>query len=93
MAVPLGLITISFTVKEDIFVGEKFRTFPSKTFRMEFNFVLSNRPKMINTRSGNRKACKPGGIKFVIRTFFNYTKATKLNSIRKFHPLQYAKML
>ena len=30
------------TVKEEIFVGEKFRTFPSKTFRMEFNFVLSN---------------------------------------------------
>ena len=28
-------------VKEEIFVGEKFRTFPSKTFRMEFNFVLS----------------------------------------------------
>ena len=30
------------TVKEEIIVGEKFRTFPSKTFRMEFNFVLSN---------------------------------------------------
>ena len=30
------------TVKEEIFVGEKFRTFPSKTFRMELNFVLSN---------------------------------------------------
>ena len=28
------------TVKEEIFVGEKFRTFRSKTFRMEFNFVL-----------------------------------------------------
>ena len=33
------------TVKEEIFVGEKFRTFPSKTFRMELNFVLSNWPK------------------------------------------------
>ena len=32
------------TVKEEIFVGEKFRTFPSKAFRMEFNFVLSNWP-------------------------------------------------
>ena len=30
------------TVKEEIFVGEKFRTFPPKTFRIEFNFVLSN---------------------------------------------------
>ena len=36
---------MSFTVKEEIFVGEKFRTFPSKTFRMELNFVLSNWPK------------------------------------------------
>ena len=33
------------TVKEEIFVGEKFRTFPSKTFHMEFNFVLPNWPK------------------------------------------------
>ena len=30
------------TVKEKIFVGEKFHTFSSKTFRMELNFVLSN---------------------------------------------------
>ena len=29
------------TVKEKNFVGEKLRTFPSKTFRMELNFVLS----------------------------------------------------
>ena len=29
------------TVKEEIFVGKKCRTFPSKTFRMELNFVLS----------------------------------------------------
>ena len=33
---------IIYTVKEEIFVGEKFRTFRSKTFRMELNFVLSN---------------------------------------------------
>ena len=32
----------SHTVKEESFVGEKFRTFPSKTFRMELNCVLSN---------------------------------------------------
>ena len=51
------------TVKEEIFVGEKFRTFPSKTFRMEFNFVLSNWPKKVKTRSGDRKACKPGAWK------------------------------
>ena len=30
------------TVNEKIFVGEKFRTFPFKTFRMEFNSALSN---------------------------------------------------
>ena len=38
----LVLTSYSNTVKEEIFVGEKFRTFPSKTFRMELNFVLSN---------------------------------------------------
>ena len=32
---------ISCTVKEEIFMGEKFRTFPYKTFRTKFNFVLS----------------------------------------------------
>ena len=32
-------------VKEEIFVCEKCRTFPSKIFRLEFNFVLSERPK------------------------------------------------
>ena len=37
----VGIIS-SDTVKEDIFVGEKLCTFPSKTFRVEFNFVLSN---------------------------------------------------
>ena len=36
----LNLDMSQSTVKEEIFVGEKFRTFPSKTFRMEFNFVL-----------------------------------------------------
>ena len=35
-------MTQILTVKEEIFGGEKFRTFPSKTFRMELNFVLSN---------------------------------------------------
>ena len=42
---PWVLYKNGFTVKEKIFVGEKFRTFPSKTFRMELNFVLSNWPK------------------------------------------------
>ena len=43
---PQGLdMVILSTVKEEIFVGEKFCTFPSTTFRMEFNFVLSNWPK------------------------------------------------
>ena len=30
------------TVKEETFVGEKFRAFSSKTFGMEFKFVFSN---------------------------------------------------
>ena len=47
------------TVKEEIFVGEKFRTFSSKTYRMELNFVLSNWPKTGKTRKDDRKACKP----------------------------------
>ena len=52
------------TVKEEIFVGGKFRTFPSKTFRMEFNFVLSECLKEVNTRRDDGKVCKPGGRKF-----------------------------
>ena len=52
------------TVKEEIFVGEKFRTFPTKTFHIEFNFVLSNWPEKVKTRSGDWKACKPDGRKF-----------------------------
>ena len=52
------------TVKEEIFVGEKFRTFPSQTFRMEFIFALSNRLKQVKTAKDDRKACKPGGRRF-----------------------------
>ena len=56
-------------------MGEKFRTFPFKTIRMEFNFVLSNLPKKKGkARRDDPKACKPGGRKFgmeiIIRTFF-----------------------
>ena len=54
----------STTEKEEIFVGENFRTFPSKTFRMEFNFALWNWPKKGKSRRDDRKACKPGGRKF-----------------------------
>ena len=46
--------------KKKIFVGEKFRTFPFKTFHMEFNFVLSNRPKKVKARRDDQNACKPG---------------------------------
>ena len=58
------------TVKEEIFVGEKFRTFPFKTVRMEFNFVLSNWPKKGKARRHDRKACKPGGRKFCMEINF-----------------------
>ena len=58
---------------------------------MEFIFVLSEWPKKVKTRD-DRKACKPGGRKFGIEInfvlFFKYTKATKLNSLRKFILLQ-----
>ena len=51
-------------VKEEISVGEKFCTFPSKTFRLEFNFVLSEWLKEEKTRRDDRKVCKPRGRKF-----------------------------
>ena len=43
MHTPVTMMLEKFesTVKEEIFVGEKFRAFPFITFRMEFNFVLS----------------------------------------------------
>ena len=69
------------TVKEEIFVGEKFRTFPSQTFRMEFNFVLSNWPKKVKTRSGDRKACKLGGRKFGMEiNFVHFSIIQKLRN-------------
>ena len=49
------MCSLLFAVKEEIFVGEKCRTFPSKTFRMEFNFVLSEQP---SKRRDDRKVCK-----------------------------------
>ena len=52
------------TVKEEIFVGEKFHTFLSKTFRMEFKFIFSVFPKLEKTIRDYLKDCKPGGRKF-----------------------------
>ena len=57
------------TVKEEIFVGKKFRTFPSKTVRMELNFVLSEWLKEVKTRD-DPKVCKPGGRKFGMENNF-----------------------
>ena len=79
------------------FKGEKFRSFPAKTFRMELNFVLSEWLKEVKTRRDDWKVCKPGGrnfgreINFVL--FFYFTKARKLNSLRKFLLLQYQNTL
>ena len=71
MHIAFDLIWITFgvsvTVKEEIFVGEKFRTFLSKTFRMKFNFVLS---KKVKARRDDQKACKPGGRKFGMEIYF-----------------------
>ena len=58
------------TVKQEIFVGEKFRTFPFKTVRMEFNFVLSNWPKKGKSRRDYWKACMPGWRKFGMEIIF-----------------------
>ena len=55
---------VLITVKEETFVGEKFRTYPSNTFRMEFKIVLSSWPKNVKTRRDDRKACEPCGRKF-----------------------------
>ena len=60
------------TVKEELFVGENFRTFPSKTFRMGLNFVLSEWLKEVKTRRDGRKVCKPGGRKFGMELISNF---------------------
>ena len=70
------------TVKEEIFVGEKFRTFPSKTFRMELNFVLSNWPKTGKTRKDDRKACKPCGRNFGMEINFVQFWITSIRKLR-----------
>ena len=70
------------TVKEEIFVGEKFRTFPSKTLRMELNFVLSNWPKTEKTRKDDRKACKPCGRNFGMEiNFVHFWRIRKLRNL------------
>ena len=66
--------------------------FGSKPFVWNL-FVLSEWPKKkVKTRGDDRKACKPGGRKFGMEInfvlFFKYTKATQLNSLRKFLLLQ-----
>ena len=58
-----GYVIWLATVKEEIFVGKKFRTFPSKTFRMEF-FCTLKLTKKVKPRRDDRKGCKPGGRKF-----------------------------
>ena len=77
-------MVFSVTVKEEIFVGEKFRTFLSKTFRMKFNFVLSKKVKARRDRSkGLQTRWKKIWYGNLFRTLFNYMKATKLNSLRE----------
>ena len=43
-AFDVHFMPLGYTVKEEIFVGEKFRTFPYKTFRTDFEFVLLGWP-------------------------------------------------
>ena len=50
------VMTRHTTVKEETFVGEKIRIFPPKTFRMEFNFVLSESLKEVKTRRDDQKS-------------------------------------
>ena len=76
------------TVREEIFVGEKFRTFPLIPFRMEFKFVLSERPKRVKTIEWPANKVEENLEWKFFRTFFKYTKAMKLNSLRKFLLLQ-----
>ena len=82
-----GFHVLYATVKEEIFfVGEKFWTLPHKTFRTQFNFVLS---RFLDPLALER-SCSGWvlgteewyGIKFSI--FFNFMKATKLKSLRNF---------
>ena len=78
--------------------GEKFRTFPPSPLTFFFvpgilHFVkaLGNGAKKVKTfwpHVTDRKACNRSGTKFGMEVnfvlFFKYTKATKLNSLRKF---------
>ena len=80
------------TVKEEIFVGEKFRTFPFKPF--VWNLILySQNDEKSKIKKRQLKAYKPGERKVSMEInfalFFNYTKAMKLNSVRKFLLLQF----
>ena len=59
------------TVKEEVFVGEKFRTlYRFKPFVWNSLSDSQNRPKQVNTARDDRKARKPGGRKFGMETNF-----------------------
>ena len=74
------------TVKEEIFVGEKFRSFPFKTFRLELNFVLSEWLKEVKSRRDDRKVCKPGGSKFGMES--NFILFSILRKLRRYIPYE-----
>ena len=79
------------TVREEIFEGEKFRTFPSKIFRIELSFVLSEWLKEVKTRRYDRKACNQVEENLVwkfISYFFLFYESYELNFVRKFLLLQ-----
>ena len=83
---------LAITVKEENFAGEKFCTFFFQSHSYGIYSYSRNDQKKVKTRGDDRKACKPGGRKFGMEInfvlFFKYTKATKLNSLRKILLLQ-----
>ena len=82
------LKTLLNTVTEETFAGKKFRTFPSKTIRMEFNFILLEWPMKVKKKEETIKMpasqVEENFVWKLISYLFKYTKASRINSLSKF---------
>ena len=76
--------TLYHTVKEVIFVGKKFRTFPYKTFRAKFNFALSEWPKEVEQEETIKRSASQVEEnlvwKIISRLFFFFSNIRKLRN-------------
>ena len=79
-------------VKEEIFVGENFCTFPSKRFvwnLISYSEIDQNKEKLEETIERPAKQVEEKLVWKLISYIFQLYEATKLNSLRKFLLLQY----